>query len=199
MILIDDTLFDTALLDACLQEFPDGDDQRWGRFGNDLELKYEGGEAMWGPSTRAYFDRLAALAPRLSALFDLPGLTLETIGGGYHLIPPGGYLGVHTDFSRSPRTGRYRRLNVLTYLNRAWDPDDGGHLELWNDHGRYAQVAPEFGVTVAFATTSTSWHGHPEPTTRWRASLAGYFFTEDPPEDFVEQSTVWHPMGGRRA
>ena len=26
-------------------------------------------------------------------------------------------------------------------------------------------------------TSSMSWHGHPKPCTRWRASLAAYFFT----------------------
>jgi Rps23 Pro-64 3,4-dihydroxylase Tpa1-like proline 4-hydroxylase len=105
---------------------------------------------------------------------------------------------VHSDFSRSPSTGRYRRVNVLTYLNHDWT-DPGGHLELWADDGPTVSVAPEFGTTVAFITSATSWHGHPKPADRWRASLAAYFFTDDPPPDFREQSTVWHPKRGGRA
>jgi hypothetical protein len=50
------------------------------------------------------------------------------------------------------------------------------------------------GRTVIFATSATSWHGHPEPTThRWRKSIAAYFFTEEhaPDCDHSQRSTVW--------
>jgi 2-oxoglutarate-Fe(II)-dependent oxygenase superfamily protein len=191
--------FDRDLLQLAADEFPDPGDPRWRRYGNDHEMKMEGPPPMWGPSTVEYFNQLAAWAPALAEHFAIDGLTMETIGGGYHLIPPGGYLGIHTDFSRSPKTNNYRRLNVLTYLNLDWGDDDGGELELWDDERCVQSIRPEFGTTVAFVTSSTSWHGHPKPTRRWRASLAGYFFTVDPPPDFREQSTVWHPIGGRHA
>lgn len=183
---------------AALAEFPDPQAPGWRRYGNDQERKLEGPEALWGPRTRDYFDRLRGLGPMFSALFDLPDLHMETIGGGYHLIPPSGYLDVHTDFSVSPKTGRFRRLNVLTFLNHDWRDDDGGHLELWDADRCVVSIAPEFGTTVAFVTSASSWHGHPVPTKRWRASLAAYFFTDDPPDGFVDQSTVWHPNGGGR-
>jgi hypothetical protein len=105
---------------------------------------------------------------------------------------------VHSDFSVSPSTRRFRRLNVLTFLNKQWADDDGGILELWDHEGPAVKVKPEFGTTVAFVTSATSWHGHPEPTKRYRASIAAYFFTVAPPPDFVQQSTVWHPNGGRK-
>lgn len=199
MTLIRTDLFDPDLLLACRLEIPDQADQRWRRYGSDHEMKLEGPPRMWGSSTVEYFTQLALLAPMLSDHFGIDGLTMETIGGGFHLIPPGGYLGIHTDFSRSPETQRYRRLNVLTYLNVDWGDDDGGQLELWDDTHCVDKIQPEFGTTVAFVTSSTSWHGHPKPTRRWRASLAGYFFTEAAPPDFREQSTVWHPIGGRHA
>ena len=187
------------MVTAAGAEMPPPETEGWRRFGNDQEFKLEGPPALWGPQTVEFFDRLSGLGPLFSALFDLPDLHMETIGGGYHLIPPGGYLDVHTDFSVSPTTGRYRRVNVLTFLNRDWQPDDGGHLELWDADGCVASIPPEFGTTVAFVTSSTSWHGHPKPAKRWRASLAAYFFTDEPPPDFRQQSTVWHPNGGRRA
>lgn len=189
-----------ALLRDCVAEIPNASDARWRRFRNDRERKLEGGAPMWGPQTCEYFDRLAGFAETLALTFDLGEVpTLEMIGGGYHLIAPGGYLDVHTDFSVSPKTGRYRRINVLTYLNDGWGDDDGGELELWDDDGCVVKIKPEFGTTVAFTTSATSWHGHPNPTKRWRASLAGYFFTEQPPPGFVDQSTRWHPNGGNRA
>jgi len=199
MNLVRDDAFDDELLLACRMEIPDASDHRWRRYGNDNELKLEGPAVMWGPATLEDFTQLALGAPTLSEHFGIDGLQMETIGGGYHLIPPGGYLGIHTDFSRSPQTQQYRRLNVLTYLNVDWGDDDGGELELWDDTRCIESIKPEFGTTVAFVTSSTSWHGHPKPTKRWRASLAGYFFTADPPPDFREQSTVWHPIGGAHA
>lgn len=197
--LIADNWFVPDALEACLGEFPEFDAPGWRRYGNDHECKFEGPPVLWGVATQAYFDMLAGRAGELAGVFGLPELHMETIGGGYHLIPPGGFLDVHSDFSRSPRTGRFRRVNVLTFLNKGWRDGDGGHLELWDDHECAVEVAPEFGTTVAFVTSASSWHGHPAPTKRWRASLAAYFFTDEAPDGFREQSTVWHPNGGRRA
>lgn len=188
-----------SLLEAVLAEFPDHDDPGWIKYGNDREFKLEGPPTIWGIDTLDYFDLLEAAADEFAELFKVPKLHLETVGGGYHLIPPGGYLNVHTDFSVSPHSGRYRRINVLTFLNKGWGPDDGGQLELWDGDGVTVSVAPEFGTTVAFVTSASSWHGHPKPTSRWRASVAAYFFTDEPPPDYRPQSTVWHPNGGRRA
>jgi Rps23 Pro-64 3,4-dihydroxylase Tpa1-like proline 4-hydroxylase len=189
--------FDAELLDGVAAEFPDADSQGWQRFDNPQERKLAAGPALWGKRTRQYFDRLNGRRSEFDDAFGIPGLTMETIGGGFHLIPPGGYLDVHSDFSVSPSTRRFRRLNVLTFLNKDWQKDDGGHLELWDHVGPVVEVAPEFGTTVAFVTSATSWHGHPIPTKRYRASIAAYFFTVAPPPDFVNQSTVWHPNGGR--
>ena len=144
----------------------------------------------WGPRTHDYFDELEARTGELEALSGITDLRMETIGGGYHLIPPGGRLAMHADFNHSPATGRCRRLNVLTYLNRDWD-DEGGWLYLGPN--RDVEIIPEFGRTVAFATGATSWHGHPNPAKRWRKSVAAYFFTvtHAPDCDTAPRSTVW--------
>jgi hypothetical protein len=189
--------FDHELLDGVAAEFPEPEGLGWQRFENEQERKLAGGPAMWGKQTRRYFDTLNGRRTEFADAFNLPGITMETIGGGFHLVPPGGYLDVHSDFSVSPSTRRFRRLNVLTFLNKQWADDDGGILELWDHEGPAVKVKPEFGTTVAFVTSATSWHGHPIPTSRFRASIAAYFFTVAPPPDFVDQSTVWHPNGGR--
>jgi len=188
--------WDEDLLIDVLAEFPVPLHAGWRRYDNSQERKLEGPPVIWGPRTRDFFQVVEDRAPELEAAFGIEGLRMETIGGGYHCIPPGGYLDVHSDFSRSPRTGMYRRLNLLVYLNDDWQ-DEGGHLELWDDSGPAVEVAPEFGRTVVFETSATSWHGHPRPARRWRRSLAAYFFTEAPPAGFREQSTVWHPEAGR--
>lgn len=176
-----------------LAEFPDPAAPGWRRYAGTNERKLEGPPGMWGPRTRTLFDAIRDRTPDLEAAFGIPDLRMETIGGGYHCIEPGGYLAIHTDFNRSPRSGLHRRLNLLVYLNDAWDePLDGGHLELWDASPRVS-VAPEFNRTVVFETSDHSWHGHPKPATRWRRSVAAYFFTEAPPPGYTaDHSTVWH-------
>jgi hypothetical protein len=185
-----DWWFPPELLTAIAAEFPWFDNPNWKRWTTGNEVKFEGGPALWGPAVVEYFDELESRIPELETMFGIPDLSMELVGGGYHLIPPGGRLAMHADFNRSTDTGLYRRLNVLTYLNEGWD-DPGGHLQL----GEHAEVtvAPEMGRTVIFATSGTSWHGHPQPTeTRWRKSVAAYFFSPQPAAGYVKDtSTVW--------
>lgn len=191
--VIADGMFESDWLRAVRDEFPPVDVPGWKRYGSEREMKLEGPPGLWGPETRALFRAFEDLVPWLENLFGIPGLAMETVGGGYHLIPPGGYLGIHTDFSRSPHTGRHRRLNLMVYLNEDWQ-DNGGHLELWDETGPAVDVVPELGRTVVFETSSTSWHGHPKPAARERRSVAAYFFTDEPSPGYAgEQSTVWHP------
>lgn len=192
--------FDSGLLGDVVEEMPDPSDARWRRFGNSQESKLEGGPNMWGDNIRELLGEVEDMSGALGDAFGIDGLTMETVGGGYHLIPPGGYLAVHTDFNRSPNSGQFRRLNCLTYLNTGWTAADGGQLELWDAAGPSVKVEPEFGTVVVFETSDRSWHGHPMPTTRYRASVAAYFFTEDEPEGYAaDHSTVWHPVGAVRA
>lgn len=189
-VVLDDW-FDRPLLQQIADEFPRLEVGGWRQFGNDNEVKYEGGPSLWGWAACEYFDRLECRIPELQEMFGIDGLLMELVGGGYHLIPPGGRLAMHADFNHSPDTGHCRRLNVLTYLNPEWD-DPGGWLRLGAD-GKLA-VAPEMGRTVIFATSATSWHGHPEPTVkRWRKSIAAYFYTAEHALDCdgSQRSTVW--------
>lgn len=180
---------DRQLLVDVAREIIMANEDGWRRYRNDREHKDEGGPSVWGPAAHDYFVELGARTDELGEMFGIDDLQMETVGGGYHLIPPGGRLEMHTDFNRSPSSGRYRRLNVLTYLNEDWD-DEGGHLLLGAD--RSVSIAPEMGRTVAFATSETSWHGHPIPARRRRLSIAAYFFTDEPPATFThEHSTIW--------
>lgn len=195
-IVLDD-LWDLDLLRGIRDEFPDPSVPGWRRYGSANEVKLEGPRGLWGPLTQHLFAALHERAVLFGRIFGIDALWMETAGGGYHLIPPGGRLEVHSDFSRSPTTGRHRRLNALIYLNEGW-ADPGGHLELWDADGPAVDIVPELGRTVVFETSSTSWHGHPKPAARERRSVAAYYFTDEPSPGYsAEQSTVWHPGAGR--
>lgn len=186
-----DGWWDDALLRDVLAEFPNPNAPGWRRYSNTNERKYEGPPQLWGPRTRDLFGEIESRTPDLEDAFGITGLHMETVGGGYHCIAPGGYLAVHTDFNRSAKTKRHRRLNLLIYLNEDWD-DPGGHLQLWNAGACEVAVRPELNRTVVFETSDHSWHGHPVPAQRWRRSVAAYFFTQEPPPGYrADHSTVW--------
>lgn len=181
-----DGLWDDALLERIYAEFPTSGGRE---FDNPREKKRE--YSTPGKYARKLFDILShpETLESLEKLTGVPNPTMELIGGGYHLIPVGGLLAMHTDFNRSPGTKLYRRLNCLIYLNKDWQ-DPGGLLQL-GEHDPLL-VAPEWNRTVIFETSDRSWHGHPVPTGRERRSVAAYFYSPEPsPEFTVEHDTVW--------
>lgn len=121
-------------------------------------------------------------------------------GGGYHEIKHGGHLKVHADFNKHPDFNLDRRLNLLIYLNKDWDDEWGGSLELYdeNELNKPAiSIKPEFNTCVIFTTTSFTYHGHPDPlncpTDKSRKSLALYYFSFGRPrsENAGEHSTMF--------
>jgi hypothetical protein len=120
-------------------------------------------------------------------------------GGGFHEIFKGGKLGVHADFRINEQLHLNRRINVLIYLNKNWDPDFGGNLELW-DRGMKSKVdsiAPLFNRCVIFNTDADSYHGHPDPLNTpnetTRKSIALYYYTASKKiyEDTPAHSTMY--------
>jgi Rps23 Pro-64 3,4-dihydroxylase Tpa1-like proline 4-hydroxylase len=121
-------------------------------------------------------------------------------GGGVHKITSGGKLGIHADYLLHPETKLHRRLNVLVYLNKNWQKEWGGDLELWNKDMTecIVSIEPIFNRAVIFNITSDSFHGHPNsldtPEGVDRYSYAFYYFTEDRPDhekNNLETHAVW--------
>lgn len=119
-------------------------------------------------------------------------------GGGLHQIVQRGKLDVHADFNFEPSLKLHRRLNLLLYLNKDWRDEYGGQLELWDASVTRCEkrIAPLFNRCVIFTTSSTSFHGHPQPLDlppgMTRKSLAAYYYTADPAPDFTgKHETLW--------
>jgi hypothetical protein len=195
-VILDDHWPDD-LLEGVLAEFPPYSDGRWQKFSNERELKLGGSDSMWGPYAWTFFDDCLNdpdFVGELAEVFGVgsPLLVDAGYGGGFHMIPPGGYLASHVDFNRHRRSGLWRRLNLIAFLNWAWVPADGGELVLGADGD--VVIQPVWNRTVIFETNDESWHGHPTPTTGdfWRRSFAAYFYSEEPPPTGGgEHSTVF--------
>lgn len=125
-------------------------------------------------------------------------------GGGVHVTDRGGLLRVHADFNKHPDYLWDRRVNLLLYLNEDWQESYGGALELWDEKMSRCEkkVLPVGGRCVIFSTTSTSFHGHPQPLTcpehMSRKSIALYYYTEGRPasEHSEKHATLWPPLPG---
>lgn len=184
------------LLEAVRSEVPPPFNPAWHLFSNENERKMGGKRTMWGTKTWTLFDDHLDAPDFLGELADAFGIgapvTVDDYGGGYHLIPPGGFLASHVDFNRHPKTQLWRRLNLIIFLNHGWDEAYGGELVLGADAD--VVIEPRWNTTVIFETNDQSWHGHPVPTAAgfWRYSFAAYFYSEEPPPNVNgEHSTVF--------
>nr|WP_312162074.1 2OG-Fe(II) oxygenase [Brevundimonas diminuta] len=139
----------------------------------------------------------------LSTVTGIEGLMPDPYlqGAGFHQILRGGRLAIHADFNTHRKTGLYRRLNLLLYLNERWEQDWGGQLELW-DEGMtrcVRRVDPLFNRVVVFSTTPTSYHGHPDPLecpeNELRRSLALYYYTYERLQE-EPHATLWQARPG---
>ena len=192
-VVLDD-LVPPAIIDACVQEFPGVDAIRWERFtdGGRTEKLATNDERDMGPVTRQLIREMNSrdFISFLEALTGISGLVPDPhlLGGGLHLIEPGGFLELHADFNRHPHLALDRRLNLLLYLNDGWRDEWRGHLELWDRdrRERVSRIAPIANRCVVFSTTDDAVHGHPEPVASppgtTRKSIALYYYTAGRPE-----------------
>lgn len=130
----------------------------------------------------------------LSGVTQIPDLLAdpELHGGGLHQGADGSYLDVHADFNIHPQLGLYRRLNVLVYLNRTWQPQWQGYLELWSRDMKECRqyIEPKFNRCVIMETHDHAYHGYKElrlPPGVTRRSLASYYYSESRSEAQTEE------------
>ena len=146
-----------------------------------------------------------ALLDLIGRITGIPELLYDPwyFGGGTHENRDGQDLDPHIDFNRHPVESWHRRLNLIVYLNHAWNDAWGGSLELHSDprapDDQVTLIAPIYNRCVIFETTETSWHGFgrigrpPGAAPLSRKSVALYFYTrERPAEEMADMhSTIY--------
>ena len=189
-----DGLFDDAVLEEVLAEFPSPEAGTWQTFQNPLEKKQGYSyKSPLAPRLRNFLFEMNSptLLEFLEQLTAIEGLIPDPYygGAGPHQILPGGFLKMHADFNWHPILKLDRRLNLLVYLNKDWKEEYGGQLELWDrEMTRCVQkILPLWNRTVVFATTDFSYHGHPHPLTcppdRSRRSVSLYYYSNGRPAE----------------
>jgi len=155
------------------------------------------------PAPVAKLNDLLASQPFLDDLSFITGMPNvladdQLIGGGIHITGPGGRLDVHVDFNYIKERALHRRLNLLLYLNPAWQEGWGGQFQLWDKEVKHCEAtfAPIFNRCVIFETSEISYHGvvpiSPDAKAP-RKSFAAYYYTREAPSHWTgeEHSTVF--------
>jgi len=208
-----DNFFPEEILEEVLKEFPNINDPQWQEYKSETEngklasSKYE----MIPPHARYLLDQLNTppFLQFLETLTGIKGLIPDPyfVGGGMHQTKPGGWLGIHVDFNKYEQLDLYRRINVLLYLNKDYNDEYGGHLELWDDDMKtcHEKIAPVFNRLAIFTTSENSHHGHPDelhfPKDMTRKSLAWYYYTVKNGEKIADQghTTLFKARPGKDA
>ena len=120
----------------------------------------------------------------ISEVVDIPDLfsTDDALGCGLHQGPPESFVDVHIDVNVNTQKGLHRRINLLIYLNKEWQDDYGGALELWDKEMKECIVStlPNFNRAVIFLTDENSPHGYSKvniPDHETRKSMYCYYYT----------------------
>lgn len=141
----------------------------------------------------------------ISAVTDVKPVLADPdfIGGGMHQGGDGSFLDIHADFNKHMTTGKYRRLNILIYLNKNWKKKYGGDLELWDNKMKRCvkKISPDFNRCVIFATDKVSYHGYRKmrlPKDVTRKSIAAYYYSNRPAEgeDLEFHNTLFQARPG---
>jgi Rps23 Pro-64 3,4-dihydroxylase Tpa1-like proline 4-hydroxylase len=194
-----DNFLSEPLADLCLAEFPvrPASNARYAR--PQENKKFEFNPETFSPSLRTLFYSFNSL-PFIGFLENVTGIKglipdPYFAGAGFHEIANGGHLNIHADFNHHALLDLERRINVLIYLNRDWKEEYGGCFEIWDRTmtQRCLRVVPLFNRCVIFNTSSTSFHGNPEPINHpagtSRRAVALYYYTSTWDKTRREHST----------
>ena len=201
--IVFENFFDESFLDEIAEDFPDLsklDSSQ--KYMNKNEIKFANNDFDSFPiSIKKLIEFLNSdyflnFLQKLTSIKEKLIIDPELNGGGLNKKKKGGVLKIHTDFNKHPRKDLDRRLNVLIYLNKNWNFEYGGDLELWDKDLKECKkkVSPNFNKIVVFSTNDYSYHGHPEPVNcpvgKSRKSLALYYFSKGRPLSELDNTKI---------
>lgn len=188
-----DNFLPIAAAERCLLEFPEA--ERASLVENRDQARHR---RLFAPDQLPTFSRQlfhsfnsGPFLQMLETLTGITGLIPDPFfhGGGFHEIGHGGHLSVHVDFIHHRKLNLERRLNILIYLNKDWDDDCGGQLELWDRKMQKCvqSITPVFNRCVITSSSFSTNHGNPNPVNhprrQPRRSIALYYYT-----------ATWNPL-----
>jgi hypothetical protein len=192
--------FDSAVAEAMLQEFPVPlESQMRNEFGGKNRKFACHDVRSIGPTYRLVDDYISSpdFAKVMERITGIQNLLYdpEYHGAGTHDNLSGQEMDAHVDFNLHRTTGFHRRFNAIIYLNKEWNEQWGGNLEVHTDpwdfeNDKIVSYPPLFNHCVLFETNEHSWHGFPKiqmPDGRElsRKSFTIYMYTKDRPAEEI--------------
>ena len=186
-----------SIADNLLSDFPEFDSSSKNEFGEPSLKHVVTDIKSISPFYNSFYNYISSNT-FLNYVTELTGITdlifdPTMFGGGTHNNQHGQKLDVHVDFNYD-NFNNHRRLNMLIYLNREWELDWGGGIELHSnpkdvEHDNIITTNVLFNTCVIFETNEYSWHGFKEinlpdhlKNTVSRKCISIYLYTKNRPE-----------------
>jgi hypothetical protein len=180
-------------------DFPKFDESSIDEFGNKSLKHVESNIKTISPFYKKFYNYISSsnFLSTMSEITGIPDLLFDTTmyGGGTHNNLHGQKLDVHVDFNYDQQKN-HRRLNILLYLNKEWEVDWGGCIELHSNPRcpEEDEVITEnvlFNKCLIFETNEYSWHGFKEiklPENKQHLSrkcISIYLYTKTRPQNEI--------------
>ena len=207
-----DNFFKDPILDLVLKEFPNNLDEVGYQFKTKVEQKKYtlNKSSLLSDDTNNFINFLNSqifleFVQELTSIKEKLQADPYLEGGGLHELRNDGFLNIHADFNKHPSLNLDRRLNILIYLNKNWQEEFGGNLELWDKNMTACKkkIIPIFNRMVIFSTTDFSYHGNPDKIKcsvgESRKSIAMYYYSNGRPayeKKLGNHSTIFRKRPG---
>ena len=128
-------------------------------------------------------ERIIRLVAQITQMKELEG-DRTFYAGGLSMMFPGDFLNPHIDNSHDGNRNRYRRINLLYYVNENWNEASGGNFELWDDAVKTPKtIVSGFNRLVAMETNKDSWHSVSKVLADSpRRCVSNYYFSSTSPD-----------------
>lgn len=193
--IVIENLFEPKLLELIYEEFDFFTKDSWRTISSTNENTHRlYPRPQVGTATQLFYSTINSgwFLDYLSAITGIKNLVPDPhfCEGGMHQVKTGGFFDVHVDFNRHTHTMLTNKLAMVTYLNKNWEKEFNGALELLDISGQLppVEIWPEFGRTIIFQQGVTSLHGHPKllntPENIFRRSIVSYYYKNDEAERY---------------
>ena len=110
----------------------------------------------------------------------------ELYAGGISSMSKGCFLNPHIDNSHDRNLENFRRLNLLYYVNKDWDPKEGGGELVLYPNGiknKEEKITCDFNRLVIMRTDNKSLHGVKKIQSEFkrRKCISNYYFSKNSP------------------
>jgi len=202
--IVIDNFLENSYAEKLYNSFPTNYDN-WYKYLNPIEVKYTYdniSELNLDLKDYFYFLSTDETIDIFRKLTNIDNLTYDEYlhGAGLHCHPKNGRLNIHLDYEKHPYSGKERRINIIYFLSKDWNPEWKGQNELWDDNAGNCVTKTDikFNRAIIFKTNDISWHGLPEkiscPENVYRKSLAYYYVSplnSKKPEDLYRKKAKY--------